>query len=54
MDIYGLHSVMEASKTFLQSQFYMEEMNVYEMWRQKVKSESDEVQMIIQLSELDE
>ncbi len=28
MDIYGLHSVMGANKRFLQSKFYMAEMNV--------------------------
>ncbi len=28
MGIYGLHSVMGANKRFLQSQLYMEEMNV--------------------------
>ncbi len=42
MCIYGLHSVMGANKRFLQSNFNMEEMNVYEMWKQKVNSESDE------------
>ncbi len=36
MGIYGLHSVMGASKRFLQSNFYMEEMNMYEMWKQQV------------------
>ncbi len=30
----------------------MEEMNVYEMWKQKVNSESDEVQMSVQMGEL--
>ncbi len=30
----------------------MEEMNVYEMWKQKVNSESDEVQMSVQIREL--
>ncbi len=35
MGIYGLHSVMGANKRFLQSKFYMEEMNVYEIWKQK-------------------
>ncbi len=47
MGIYGLHSVMGANKRFLQSNFYMEEMNVYEMWKQKVNSESDEVRMSV-------
>ncbi len=37
MGIYVLHSVMRANKRFLQSQFYMEEMNVYEIWKQKVR-----------------
>ncbi len=27
-------------------------MNVYEMWKQKVKSESDEVRMSVQIREL--
>ncbi len=49
MGIYGLHSVMGANKRFLQSTFYMEEMNVYEMWTQKVNSESDEVRMSVQI-----
>ncbi len=31
--IYGLHSVMGANNRFLQSKFYMEEMNMYEMWK---------------------
>ncbi len=52
MGIYGLHSVMGANKRFLQSQFYMEEVNVYEMWKQKVNSEIDEVQIGVQLREL--
>ncbi len=43
MGIYSLQSVMGAKKRFLQSQFYMEKMNVYEMWKQKVNSESDEL-----------
>ncbi len=43
---------MGANKRFLQSKFYMEEMNVYEMWKQKVNSESNEVQMIVQIREL--
>ncbi len=30
----------------------MEEINVYEMWRQKVTSESDEVRMSVQIREL--
>ncbi len=36
---------MGANKRFLQSKFYMEEMNVYEMWKQKVNSESGEIRM---------
>ncbi len=50
--IYGLHSVMGAKKRFLQSKSYMEEMNVYAMWKQKVNSESDEVRMSVQIREL--
>ncbi len=49
MGVYGLHSVMGANKRFLQSKFYVEEMNVYEMWKQKVNSESDDVQMSVQI-----
>ncbi len=30
----------------------MEEMNVYEMWNQKVNSERDEVRMSVQIREL--
>ncbi len=30
----------------------MEDMNVYEMWKQKVNSESDEVRMSVQIREL--
>ncbi len=45
MGIYGLHCVMGVNKRFLQSKLYMEEMNVYEMWKQKVNSESDEIRM---------
>ncbi len=52
MGIYGLHSVIGATKRFLQSQLYMEEMNVYEMWKQKVNSESDKVRMSVQIREL--
>ncbi len=52
MGIYGLYSVMGANKRFLQSKFYMEEMNVYEIWKQKVNSESNEVQMSVQIREL--
>ncbi len=55
MGIYGLYSVimvMGVKKIFLQSKFYMEEMNVYEMWKQKVTSESNEVQMSVQIREL--
>ncbi len=47
MGIHGLHSVMGANKRFMQSKFYMEEMNVYEMWKQKVNSESNEVRMSV-------
>ncbi len=36
MGIYGLHSVMGANKRFLQSKLYMEEMNVYEIWKQMI------------------
>ncbi len=43
MGIYGLHSVMGANKRFLQSQFSMEERDVYDMWKQKVNSDSDDV-----------
>ncbi len=50
--IYGLHSVMGANKRFLLTMSYMEEMNVYEMWKQKVNSESNEVWMRIQIREL--
>ncbi len=52
MGIYGLHYVMGANKRFLQSKFYMEEINVYEMWKQKVNSESDEVRINVQIREL--
>ncbi len=52
MDIYGLHSVMGVNKSFLQSQYYMEEMNVYEMWKQKVNSESDEVRKSVQIRDV--
>ncbi len=52
MGSYDLHSVIGADKTFLQSKFYMEEINVYEMWKQKVNSESDEVRMSVQIREL--
>ncbi len=51
MGIYGLHSVMGDNR-FLQSKCYMEEMNVYEMWKQKVNSQSDEVRMSVQIREL--
>ncbi len=47
MGICGLHSVMGANKRFLLSKCYMEEMNVYEMWKQKGNSESDEVRMSV-------
>ncbi len=36
MGIYGLHSVIGANKKCLQSQLYMEEMNMYEMWKQRL------------------
>ncbi len=39
MGIYGLHSVMGISPI----KIYMDEMNVYEMWKQKINSERDEV-----------
>ncbi len=52
MGIYGLHSVMGANKRFLQSKVYMEEMNVYKMWKQKVNSENDEVRKSVQIREL--
>ncbi len=52
MGIYRLHSVMGANKRFLQSKLYMEEMNEYEMWKQKVNSESDDVRMSVQSREL--
>ncbi len=52
MGICGLHYVMGTNNRFLQSKFYMEEMNVYEVWMQKVNSESDEVQMSVQIREL--
>ncbi len=50
--IYGLHSVMGVNKRFLQSKLYMEEINVYEMWKQKVNSENDEVRKSVQIREL--
>ncbi len=43
---------MGANKRFLQSKFYMEEMKVYEMWKQKVNCESNEVRMSVQIREL--
>ncbi len=43
MCIYGLHSVIRANKRFLQSKLYMAQMNVYEMRKQKVNSESSAV-----------
>ncbi len=43
MGIYNLYSVMGANKGFLQLKFYMEEMNVYEILKQKVNSEGDDV-----------
>ncbi len=51
MGINGLHSVMGANKRFLQSKFYMEEKNVYEMWKPKVNSQSDDVRMSVQIKE---
>ncbi len=41
MGICGLHSVMAANKRCLQSKFYMEEMNVYEMWKQNGNTDSN-------------
>ncbi len=52
MGIYCLHSVIGVNKRFLQSKVDMEEVNVYEMWKQKVNSESDEVRMSVQIKEL--
>ncbi len=43
---------MGAYKRFLQSKLYIEEMNVYEMWKQKLNSMSVEVQMSVQIREL--
>ncbi len=40
---------MGGNKRFLQSKCYMVEMNVYEMCKQKVNCESDEVRMRVQL-----
>ncbi len=37
MGIYDLHSVMGANNRFLQSKFYMEELNAYEMWKKRDK-----------------
>ncbi len=42
---------MGANKRCLQSKFYMEEMNVYEMWKQRVNSESDHVRMSVHIRE---
>ncbi len=52
MGIYGLHSVMGANKSVLQSKFYMEEMNLYAMRKPKVNSETDEVWKSVQIREL--
>ncbi len=52
MGIYGLYSVMEITKDFCNQTFYMEEMNVYDMWHQMVNSDSDEVRMSVQIREL--
>ncbi len=43
---------MGANKIFLISKFYMKENNVYEMWKQTVNCESDEVRMSVQIREL--
>ncbi len=51
MGVYCLHSVMGANKIFLQSKCYMEEMNVYEMWKQKANNESDKIRMSVQIKE---
>ncbi len=45
-------TALKQSNKSLQSKFYMTEMNVYEMWKQKFNSESDEVQMSVQIREL--
>ncbi len=52
MVIYGLYSVLGANIRFLQSKLYIDEMNAYEMWKQKVNSESDEVRISVQIREL--
>ncbi len=52
MGIYDLHYIMEANNRCLQLKVYMEEMNVYKMWKHKVYSESDEVRMSVQIREL--
>ncbi len=52
MGINGLYSVMGANTRFLQSNFYTEEMNVYEMCKQKVNGENNEVRMSVQIREL--
>ncbi len=49
MGIYGLQSVMEANRRLLQSKCYMEEMNMFEMWKQQINSESNEVRMSVQI-----
>ncbi len=53
MDMNSSNIVVKTyNKRFLQSKFYMEEMNVYEIWKQKDNSESDEEQMNVQIREL--
>ncbi len=51
MAINGLCSVMGANKRS-KSQFYIKEMNVCEMWKEKVNSESDKVRMSVHIREL--
>lgn len=43
---------MIADKVFLQSKIYMEKMNVYQMWKQKVNSDINEVRMSVLIREL--
>ncbi len=50
MRINGLNSVMGANNRFLQSNVYIAEM--YEMWKQNINSESDEVRMSVHIGEL--
>ncbi len=52
MQINKCHTIhvvlsMGDNKRFLQSKFYMEEMNVYEMCKHRLNSASDERQTII-------